>query len=164
MLQVYAGLDALEHERTQRAVQLDAGQRVGLECAAGADAKRAEPAPLDELADDRAHGLERRRRPVAQQHAGHAAHAERAVSHRLRPRVAVEVQHNPTRALAKPRGTDVGDRALQVPGQMAQEQRSIAALETDLVVVHDEDGAQPAHGVSPARPPAFAREPAPRAC
>ena len=66
---------ALEHEGAERAVQLDAGQRIRLEGPAGADAERPELAPLDEPTDHALHPLQRRGRAVAEGDTGHAAHA-----------------------------------------------------------------------------------------
>src|SRR5207237_8234902 len=51
----------------------------------------------------------------------------------------------------------VGGRALGIATQMAQEQRAVAALEADLVIVHDQRRPQPHHQpISAASARAFA--------
>src|SRR5262245_28558181 len=59
--------------------------------------------------------------------------------------MSIEIDEDPARQLFDRRGAGVGERALDIAPQVAQEQRAVAPLEADLVVVDDEHRPQPHH-------------------
>src|SRR5207249_12280770 len=63
------------------------------------------------------------------------------------------------RELAETHGAEVRRRAGQVAREVAKEERAVAALEPDLVVVDDDRGSQPAHASLAATPRARASSP-----
>ena len=144
-VQVHARGGPLEHERAERAVELHRRHRIRLEGAPGADPERGEGAPLDEPADHGLHRVERGRNAVRERGARHAADAERPLAHALGRRVGVEVEENATRELAEAHGGEVRGGSGEVPGEVPEEERAVAALQPDLVVVHDHRGTQPGH-------------------
>src|SRR5207244_9213795 len=83
---------------------------------------------------------------VRERGARHAADAERPLAHALGRRVDVEVEENTTRELAQAHGGEVRGGSGEVPGEVPEEERAVAALEPDLVVVHDHRRTQPGHG------------------
>src|SRR5262245_56791957 len=156
MAQVDAGSDALEHESAELAVQLDARHRVGLERPPRGDPERREALPLDEPGDDRLHRLDGRGDAIRKREARDPEHTLHTVTHGGRIGVIFEVEQDPARDLAERQRPQIGRRASEIPGQMAQEERAVAALEPELVVVHEADRATAAH-VSRARPRARGR-------
>ena len=163
VLEIHARGHARHDEGAQRAVEIHAAHGIGLERAPRGDAERREGPPLEQPVEQRLHRVERGRRAVRERDAGHAEDARRAVAGRLRRGMVLEVHQDAAGELLDRGGARVGQRALDVAPQVPQEQRAIAALEADLVVVHDEHGSQP-HHVSPPPPPARGPAPARRAC
>jgi hypothetical protein len=136
--QVDAGPRALDHEGPEIPVQLDRRQRIRLERAPRRDAERREPPSLDDRGHRRLHGLHGRRYPGGQCRAGHAAHVRHASENGVRPLVALEIEQDPAGELLNADGPEVAGGPLQIPEQMAEEERPVAALEADLVIVNDQ--------------------------
>src|SRR2546426_1112878 len=60
--------------------------------------------------------------------------------HRRWVRVALEVQHDASRQLDHANGSEVAHRAREILLEPSEEERAVAALEADLVVVDDYAG------------------------
>ena len=143
VIEVHAHVGAERQDvGAERAIDLDRGERKRLEGPARGDAERAECAPGDGALDG---GLERVHltpRPLGEGDIGDARHAAQPVPHRRRIGVTGQVEHDASGELNEPRGAEVADGAPDVLLKVAEEERSIAALQADLMVVDDGAGAR----------------------
>src|SRR2546430_2776515 len=89
--------------------------------------------------------LRRGGRAVGQGDARHAEDRRDAIARPLRCRMALEIHQDAPRELLDRGGPGVRERALDVAPEVAQEERAVAALEADLVVMDDERGPQAHH-------------------
>src|SRR5262249_39388421 len=129
-------------------VDLDARHRIGLEGATGRDTEGWELPALDELADDRLHGIQRGGHPIGQRTAGHADDAGHSITDGLGPGIAREVEQDASGELPEGQGTDIASSGQEVPREMPQEQGTVPALEAQLVIVNDDGRPQTGHGLS----------------
>jgi hypothetical protein len=129
-----------EHVRAELPVQLHRGQRKRLERAPRRDAERAEGAPLDGPLHRGAEGLERGPGTQGQREVGDAEHAGQTLAQPLGIRVTGEIEHEPPGQLHQAHRPQVADRSQDVSVEVAEEERAIATLEADLVVVDDRGG------------------------
>src|SRR5207245_500934 len=121
--------DALEHERTELAVELHARHRVRLERAARRDPEGREGAPVDEPRDHRLHRLDGGDDPIRERGARHAADATHPFPDRRRIGMLVELEQDAAGNLAEVHRPDIGGCPSEISRQMAEEQRSVPALE-----------------------------------
>ena len=149
-LEVDAGAGAPEDEGPELTVELDRRQRVRLERSPRRDPERLELAPLDQPGDHRLHGLDRRAHPVGEGEVGHAGDARDPREHRLGLLVTLEVEEEAAGAADDRDRRQIGGGPREVPGELAEEARAVAALQADLVDVDDDAGAEPGH--APTRP------------
>src|SRR5262249_52362234 len=86
------------------------------------------------------------RHAPGERHAGDAADARGASEHRIRTLVVVQVEENAPGELAQSHRSEVADGALEVARELPEKERPVAALQADLVVGHDDRGAEPRQG------------------